>query len=368
MTIIGRDDGTKANQSGWGNDYFGNAWTSARGGQTLAVSSNKLTVAHVGSSYEVVTDGTTSYTDVDLLVRFVPGASGDSCGLTCRYVDTNNWYYFNIGNLGQKIEIGKDVAGVFTSLTSAAFTWSVGTAYWMRVHAAGTTLSVKCWADGSAEPAGWTLSITDSSLSSGKIAISCFPATTTAIQFDQFVATDTLTSNMNSTDSAPISDSLATSLGYTPLDTATISDTFVAGGTYQPEDDLMLISSLQGVGAATFVDSAPISDSATSFGRGYTPSAMLSIVSSLAIAGIFLPADALMALSVLLAMDTFSSVDSVPISDNWVVTSNPYVPPPTPPARALITLIGPRGKLSLESARGTITLIGPRGKITLEGD
>jgi hypothetical protein len=368
MTVIGRDDGTKANQSGWGNDYYGNAWAQPRGGQTLAVSSNKLTVAHVGSSYAVITDGATSYTDADLLVRFVPGASGDSCGLTLRYVDTNNWYYFDVGNLGQKIEIGKDVAGVFTSLTSAAFTWSVGTAYLIRAHAAGTTLTCRAWADGSAEPASWTLSTTDSSLASGKIAISCFPSTTTAIQFDQFVATDTATSSMNSTDNTPITDSLAASLGWTPIDTAAISDTFIAGGTYQPEDDLMLVSSLQGGASATFVESAPISDSATSFNHGYTPNVLLSIVSSLAVAGIFLPADALMALSSLVAMDTFSSVDIAPISDLWSVTSNPYVPPPTPPNRALITLIAPRGKITLQAPRGTITLVGPRGKITLEGD
>jgi hypothetical protein len=82
-----------------------------------------------------------------------------------RWSDTNNWYKAYID--GKQLVIQKKVQGTATTLASATFSATAGTSYSIRFRVVGTTLSAKVWATGAAEPAAWTVTTTDSSLTSG---------------------------------------------------------------------------------------------------------------------------------------------------------------------------------------------------------
>lgn len=64
-------------------------------------------------------------------------------------------------SLGGQVEILVDGG----ASTAANFTWALNTWYWFRFNRNGNTLNGKVWADGSAEPGPWTLSVATSTLS-----------------------------------------------------------------------------------------------------------------------------------------------------------------------------------------------------------
>lgn len=239
MTQLGVDSFIRPDQSGWGNASDGQTWAQLRGNGALAISSNKGTITRGGGAYEVMALGTGVSADGETSVRFITGSLSDSAGLTFRYTDSNNWYYFDLGNLGQKIEIGKDVAGTFTSLVSAAFTWTATTAYRMRARIVGSFLALKVWADGVAEPNTWGLSVADSSLTApGRICISCLPGSGSTLQFDSFSCVD-----------------------YIWADSTPLADSFGSQVIFNPVDQLSVLDSLSMLDTASFVDGLAISDS-----------------------------------------------------------------------------------------------------------
>jgi hypothetical protein len=75
-------------------------------------------------------------------------------------------YYFAFNGSAQTYQLQKLVAGTLTNLTSAINFVPVANAwYYLRFRVNGTTLSAKIWADGDAEPSAWTITFTDSSIS-----------------------------------------------------------------------------------------------------------------------------------------------------------------------------------------------------------
>lgn len=61
-----------------------------------------------------------------------------------------------------------------TTLASTSFVAASGTWYWARHRANGTQIQAKFWADGDAEPAGWTFSVTNSVYAgAGSVGLFC---------------------------------------------------------------------------------------------------------------------------------------------------------------------------------------------------
>ena len=65
------------------------------------------------------------------------------------------------------MQLWKSQAGVTTNLGSLSGVAAVTTAkQWVRFRVQGSSVSVKVWTDGTAEPANWELTATDTSITS----------------------------------------------------------------------------------------------------------------------------------------------------------------------------------------------------------
>jgi acid phosphatase type 7 len=77
-----------------------------------------------------------------------------------------------------------------TLLSSGA----AGSGWWIRLRTNGTTIQARFWRDGTAEPAAWTATATDSFWTSGRAGLGAFAASGIStpfpqVQFDDFLAT-----------------------------------------------------------------------------------------------------------------------------------------------------------------------------------
>lgn len=198
--ILSQDTFQHANQSGWPSSSGPpvESWSQVRGSGTLSISSNEGVLTFASATTNVMTLGTQTPGNCEVLVRCTQSNTSDSMGACLHFIDSNNFYavgmaYVSAGNL----YIRKDKAGTFSSLNSAAFTTTASTFYWIRARITGSsgnwTISGKIWADGSNEPSAWTLTATDSSSTNdaGKYGISSAPSGTgNTTKFDSLTVTD----------------------------------------------------------------------------------------------------------------------------------------------------------------------------------
>lgn len=104
-------------------------------------------------------------------VRVPVVATGNpvSPGLTGSFIDVNNNYRFEIVcNTNGTVDavIAKTVAGVGTNIATVTgvANYVAGSQFWVRAQKVGTTLQLKVWQYGLFEPAAWTATVVDSSL------------------------------------------------------------------------------------------------------------------------------------------------------------------------------------------------------------
>lgn len=190
MVLLANDTFTRANQSGWGTSSGGQTWnTSARGSGTYNITSNEGVNSGNGGTFSVARLGTGTATNTQILVRLNPADTTSNIGTVARFVDSNNFYYGVL--VGGVARIGKDVAGSFTTLASTSVSYSSGNFYWLLFNLISTNLKLKFWADGSTEPGAWTVTTTDSSLSSGGYGLGSDASGNT--DFDNMIVTDAST-------------------------------------------------------------------------------------------------------------------------------------------------------------------------------
>lgn len=160
------DTFSRANQSGFGTASGGESWSTATGSGTYSITSNRGQVTAV-TALTLTQLGTGTGTDIEVLAR-MSGSSTNytAIGVFLRGNGSNTCYRarFNTNNSAQGFGIVKTISGTTTNLVLATATISINTNYWIRFRAIGANLSAKYWADGSAEPSAWTLTINDSSL------------------------------------------------------------------------------------------------------------------------------------------------------------------------------------------------------------
>ncbi len=112
----------------------------------------------------------------------VPGT--DACFFITRWASVQNFYY--IGFVQNNLSVRKTVSSTQTTVTSAAFTASASTNYWLRCLQVGTSIKLKIWADGSSEPGAWNISTTDSSLAQGSPGLRLFGGASDVVLVDNY--------------------------------------------------------------------------------------------------------------------------------------------------------------------------------------
>lgn len=202
MTTLSTDTFTRANQSGWGTASDSEVWTQARGVQTLAIASNEGTVVFVtNTNTNVMTLGTQTPGNCEVLARCSFGNTSDGFGCALHFIDSNDFYAAGMNFLStNNFAIRKDKAGTFTTVANTSFTAAVNTFYWIRFNCTGSagnwTLKAKIWQDGSGEPGPFTITGTDSSSTNdaGKYGLAGFAINgSTGLKFDSLTVTDAST-------------------------------------------------------------------------------------------------------------------------------------------------------------------------------
>jgi hypothetical protein len=162
---------TGANNSSWPA-----RWAPVPGtGATIDIQSNAgrmLTSATAGS----VPQATFSQTikDGELLYKWQwPSIAGiariNDLRFRAQDATDNNTYVFGTSHAGSGLY--RRVSDVSTTLISTAWTPSAGVWYWYRLRFVGSSFSVRWWADGTSEPAEWSLTATDTTYTDGSITI-----------------------------------------------------------------------------------------------------------------------------------------------------------------------------------------------------
>ena len=97
----------------------------------------------------------------DSITSFTSSNFGD----VLRWTDGNDWYKAYID--GKNLVMQKKVAGITTTLATVPFAATAATLYTIHFRVVGSTLTANVWAASGTEPAGWMITVTDSSLTSG---------------------------------------------------------------------------------------------------------------------------------------------------------------------------------------------------------
>jgi hypothetical protein len=106
--------------------------------------------------------------DVDLKSQWKLDTLASYPGICARVsgaYGTETFYFLQCMGDGSTFKLQKFVNGTLTQLGSTiSFSYSAGTVYWWRLQAIGTAIKAKLWADGSGEPGGWNVSVTDNAI------------------------------------------------------------------------------------------------------------------------------------------------------------------------------------------------------------
>jgi len=162
MAVLDTDTFARTVSAGFGTASDGAMWTQQVGHSTsVSVGSGKGLVAYDAGARDLLTLGSTTTADGEVLARFTPQSSTDYIGFVVRYGDASD--YTRITLHGAKfVSVESVVSGVTTSYNvSNSFFYTNGKAYWIRARFIGQTYWVKVWADGTNEPTSWLGTITN---------------------------------------------------------------------------------------------------------------------------------------------------------------------------------------------------------------
>lgn len=185
--------------AGWGSADTGQAWAIGATASQWNVAAGVGTIQPNANSSDRFATVTTNSTDNSALITFsvsaLPASGTLMTGLAIRYVDGNNHYLARaqIATTGIiTAALTKRVAGVATTIATSTMSLAVTAAvrYKMRAKAVGTTLALKIWLASQDEPIAWTVTATDTSITTGT-AVSAFArnesaVTTQIFSYDDF--------------------------------------------------------------------------------------------------------------------------------------------------------------------------------------
>jgi hypothetical protein len=190
ISPFARDTFTRVAASGWGTADSGQAWTVSGGsasdysvdGSVGHIAVNALATYHL--AYINPTLFSTLDFDITVKVSAVELLVGGAARpfIMGRFIDTSNYLRFRIDlnvdtNMGWGID--SHVAGVTTTLTSGlviGLNYAVNTWFYIRAQGQGSTVRLKSWKVGDAEPDLWTGQATTTAFSgiSGGVGLGAY--------------------------------------------------------------------------------------------------------------------------------------------------------------------------------------------------
>jgi hypothetical protein len=186
-TILAQDTFRRNNQQLWGQASDGRSWQG---------DANKFSTFSIhASTGQIAGEGTVNAILGDVSDNVGVLASGQinqfdgvaNIGAVLRWTDNLNWYKALID--GQHLVILKCVNGVSTQLSSVPFHAQNGIIYNIHFQAIGVLLFARVWRSGTPEPAKWMITLSDSSLRSGRVGLRFVLLSTTVINITSFLAT-----------------------------------------------------------------------------------------------------------------------------------------------------------------------------------
>jgi hypothetical protein len=155
---------TTALFTGTNGTTLGSPWTLSGGG-TGQIQSNTLRLTTATGAYVAERAILTGVIDGEILVRFKLSTTAEQYPtIGFRRVDDANHYIVALS--ATAVMIGRVAGGTFDDQDTAAVTIAAGDWWWARVRWVGQALSARVWADGTTEPAAWTVTTTDNGLAS----------------------------------------------------------------------------------------------------------------------------------------------------------------------------------------------------------
>ncbi|MBV9712425.1 MAG: hypothetical protein JO011_16090 [Ktedonobacteraceae bacterium] len=186
-TTLAQDNFQRANQNFWGKASNGQTWGGDANTQIVfSIHNNVGQIANGSGPYNAVLGPSATNAEV-LFTSSISSFTNNNLGAVLRWQDTNNWYKAYIN--GTSLVIQSKVHGTAKTLTQAPFVAAANTAYNLRFRVVGTTLYAKAWATTVTEPATWTATTTDSSLSTGQCGLRIQVLSATSASVTAFQAT-----------------------------------------------------------------------------------------------------------------------------------------------------------------------------------
>jgi hypothetical protein len=186
-TTLAQDTFQRANQNLWGKASDGQTWGGDANTQAgFSIHNNVGQIANGSGPYNAILGPATTNAEV-LFTGSMSSFTNNNLGAVLRWKDTNNWYKAYIN--GTTLVIQVKVNGATTILSQVAFTAAANTAYNLRFRIVGTTLSAKAWATTTTEPATWTATATNATLTSGQCGLRIQVLGATSASITAFQAT-----------------------------------------------------------------------------------------------------------------------------------------------------------------------------------
>ncbi len=186
-TTIAQDTFQRANQTHWGTASDGHTWAADANTQAaFSIATNQGQIANGNTYYNAVLGSTANNVEV-LLSGSISSFTNANMGAVLRWKDTNNWYKAYLS--GSSLVIQAKINGTYRTVSSTAFTATAGKSYTIRFRAVGSGLYAKAWATGTAEPATWMTTGTDTSLQTGYCGLRVQLQSGVTAKFSTFSAT-----------------------------------------------------------------------------------------------------------------------------------------------------------------------------------
>lgn len=173
-------------------------------------------------------------------------------------LDSQAGYAFELNRPAGIWAVSKYTSYSSTTLSSASFTYTSNTWYWVRCGVVGSAVKFKIWADGASEPGAWTYEVTDTTYASaGRCGLRVGPGNAGSAQFevDEFALTDAYALAFSDSCALTGSGTLTTVGVPKPTGTASLSGAgaLTAAGVPKPA----LTVPLSGAGALTLPTRTP---------------------------------------------------------------------------------------------------------------
>ena len=186
-TTIAQDTFQRANQTHWGTASDGHVWAADANTQaTFSIANNQGQISNGNTYYNAVLGSTASDAEV-LFSGSISSFTNANMGAVLRWNDTNNWYKAYIS--GTSLVIQAKINGNYRVIGSTAFNATAGQSYTIRFRAVGSGLYAKVWITGTAEPAAWMATGTDTALQTGYCGLRTQLQSGVTVRISSFLAT-----------------------------------------------------------------------------------------------------------------------------------------------------------------------------------